>query len=202
MLIWRRAIELASSRYRSDEATLLPLGDVWNKLALGTILGLEQVIASRVWWRTSCELGQLSMWVNYHHRSSWCIFLCWVWLPIVAGWARNKRDIYLVLPFHRIIWFDLLEFRAHPGQHFRSRRTQKTIRHGCYFLRFHYTTKGNFNAVCSSAYLTPELWSALKDADGSPLGAWLDVWELHPWSGKPSKILAETRLRPGLVSFS
>ena len=33
--------------------------------------------------------------------------------------------------------------------------------------RFHYTTKGNFNAICSSAYLTPELYSALKDADGS-----------------------------------
>ncbi|CAL1137060.1 unnamed protein product [Cladocopium goreaui] len=37
-------------------------------------------------------------------------------------------------------------------------------------LLFHYTTKGNFNAVCSSAYLTPELWSALKDADGSVRG--------------------------------
>eukprot|EP00435_Cladocopium_sp_Y103_P018720 s4520_g4.t1 len=37
-------------------------------------------------------------------------------------------------------------------------------------LLFHYTTKGNFNAVCSAAYLTPELWSALKDADGSVRG--------------------------------
>lgn len=36
--------------------------------------------------------------------------------------------------------------------------------------RFHYTTKGNFNAICSSAYLTPELYSALKDADGSVFG--------------------------------
>ena len=38
--------------------------------------------------------------------------------------------------------------------------------------RFHYTTKGNFNAICSSAYLTPELYSALKDADGSVFGWW------------------------------
>lgn len=33
-------------------------------------------------------------------------------------------------------------------------------------LRFHYTTKGNFMAICCAAYLTPELWSALKDIDG------------------------------------
>lgn len=54
--------------------------------------------------------------------------------------------------------------------------------------RFHYTTKGNFNAICSSAYLTPELYSALKDADGSVFG-WCfflrrmvyDLWEIMPW---------------------
>eukprot|EP00913_Durusdinium_trenchii_P000501 g458.t1 len=33
-------------------------------------------------------------------------------------------------------------------------------------LLFHYTTKGNFMAICCAAYLTPELWSALKDIDG------------------------------------
>ncbi|CAJ1452547.1 unnamed protein product [Effrenium voratum] len=37
-------------------------------------------------------------------------------------------------------------------------------------LLFHYTTKGNFYAICSAAYVTPELWSALKDTDGSVHG--------------------------------
>ncbi|CAE7571153.1 unnamed protein product, partial [Symbiodinium pilosum] len=33
-------------------------------------------------------------------------------------------------------------------------------------LLFHYTTKGNFYAICNAAFVTPELWSALKAADG------------------------------------
>ena len=37
---------------------------------------------------------------------------------------------------------------------------------GSVLPRFHYTTKGNFYAICNAAYVTPELWSALKAADG------------------------------------
>ncbi|CAE7368085.1 KLC4 [Symbiodinium necroappetens] len=33
-------------------------------------------------------------------------------------------------------------------------------------LLFHYTTKGNFYAICNAAFVTPELWSALKAPDG------------------------------------